>query len=437
MTVSPSLFCNECGAANAIYAVRCFACDQLLPVGAASESPQQSASLIQSGPITAALSGPDFLRSKGYTIIREVGQGGFGVVYQARDRWQTNRTVAIKQINIGQLSAREIIDATDSYNREVLLLSALKHEHLPRIHDHFTDAGHWYLVMDFIEGQTIEEYLNTMPDKKLPLKEAIDIGIQLCSVLHYLHTQNPPIIFRDVKPPNIMRTPQGRIYLIDFGIARRFTPGQAKDTGPLGSPGYAAPEQYGLAQTTARTDIYGLGATLQTLLMGKDPLDLQDEGTAGQVQLQVQQQLPAKLQTLLDQMMAKEIGQRPKSVEVVKERLELLSLGKWHWLRTYLLGLLLGAGPYGLYAALGYIGYTLSMTSNPYLGTLNMALFCTSPLIFLGQLFVSIGMLFSSRKRFVGLGILTVLALMGLALLLLLTPFIFPGLCYRFGLFAP
>ena len=102
----------------------------------------------------------------------------------------------------------------------------------------------------------------------LSLEEVLDIGIQICEVLEYLHRRNPPVIFRDVKPANIMRTPGGRIVLIDFGIARYFKLGQASDTSPLGSRGIAPPEQY-LGQTDTRSDLYALGATLYTLLTGE------------------------------------------------------------------------------------------------------------------------------------------------------------------------
>ena len=116
--------------------------------------------------------------------------------------------------------------------------------------------------MDFIAGETLEDYQSKAPNKRLLLSEVLDIGLQLCIVLDYLHSQQPPIVFRDLKPANIIRTPTGKIYLIDFGIARYFKPGQAKDTVALGSLGYAAPEQYGKAQTTPRADIYSLGAVL-------------------------------------------------------------------------------------------------------------------------------------------------------------------------------
>ena len=108
---------------------------------------------------------------------------------------------------------------------------------------------------------------------KLPIEKVLNIGIQLCAVLDYLHTRQPPIIFRDLKPANVMLTADGHIFLIDFGIARHFKPGQAKDTSALGSSGYAAPEQYGKMQTTPRADLYALGATLHQMLTGNDPSD--------------------------------------------------------------------------------------------------------------------------------------------------------------------
>jgi serine/threonine protein kinase len=211
------------------------------------------------------------LLARRYRILARIGEGGFGIVYKARDRRQHGKLVAIKEINMASLSPQEKIEVTDSFNREITLLSRLEHKYLPRIHHQFTDPEHWYIVMDYIEGQTLEELLARSPKGRLPLGQVAKIGIALCDVLSHLHRQSPSIIFRDVKPSNIMITPWGRLYLIDFGIARRYRPGQPRDTGPLGSPGYAAPEQYGSMQTTAQTDIYGLGVTLQTPLTGKEP----------------------------------------------------------------------------------------------------------------------------------------------------------------------
>ncbi len=255
---------------------------------------------------------PGTLLARRYRILAQIGVGGFGTVYKARDRRQHGKLVAIKEINMAALSVKEKIEVTDSFNREITLLSRLEHKHLPRIHNQYTDPEHWYIVMDYIEGQTLEELLARSPKGRLSLNQVAKIGIALCDVLSYLHSQIPSIIYRDVKPSNIMITPWGRLYLIDFGIARRYRPGQPRDTGPLGSPGYAAPEQYGRMQTTAQTDIYGLGVTLQTLLTGKEPLDIRLQGMPPDVRI------PWKLQALLIRMMDPDPFKRPQSMTEVK-----------------------------------------------------------------------------------------------------------------------
>jgi serine/threonine protein kinase len=206
-----------------------------------------------------------------YFIMSKVGAGGFGSVYKARDIQNGDRLVAIKEVTLLGLHPQAMIEATTAFQREVSVLSQLDHPNLPRLYEYIQTPGHWYLVMDFIAGETLEQYQSKTPNGRLLLSEALDIGMQLCLVLDYLHSQQPPIVFRDLKPANIMRTPTGQLYLIDFGIARYFKPGQAKDTVALGSHGYAAPEQYGKAQTTPRADIYSLGAVLHQLLTARDP----------------------------------------------------------------------------------------------------------------------------------------------------------------------
>ena len=250
-----------------------------------------------------------------YRLLARIGEGGFGTVYKASDRDRHGKLVAIKEINMATLSTQEKIEVTDTFNREITFLSSLKHKNLPRIHDQFIDPEHWYIVMDYIEGETLEDLLTRSPKGRLPLRQAVRIGITLCNVLSYLHNQNPPIIYRDVKPGNIMLTPWGHLYLIDFGIARRYRFGQLRDTGPLGSPGYAAPEQYGRAQTTPQTDIYGLGATLQTLLTGLEPLEIRMQSIPADVRI------PRKLQALITQMMDSDPSKRPESMNKVRDSL--------------------------------------------------------------------------------------------------------------------
>ena len=142
-----------------------------------------------------------------YFILSEVGAGGFGSVYKARDIQSGDRLVAIKEVRLLGLHPQAMIEATTAFQREAGVLSQLDHPNLPRLYEHFQNPGHWYLVMDFIAGETLEQYQSKAPNRRLLLSEVLDIGIQLCIVLDYLHSQQPPIVFRDLKPANIIRTP--------------------------------------------------------------------------------------------------------------------------------------------------------------------------------------------------------------------------------------
>src|SRR5260370_27374655 len=275
VAMTSTLFCDECGAALPAQATSCAVCRHYF--GAASPlQPVQVARASLPPPPAASASAlrPGTLFTQRYRILDKAGEGGFGVTYKAEDLDHHRWSVAIKQITLSLLTPQQMIEATDTFNREVGYLSQLKHDNIPRIYDYFTDPDHWYIVMDYIAGETLEDMLKKARRGRLSTQKVFDIGIALCDVLGYLHAQRPPIVFRDVKPANIMLTKKGRIYLIDFGIARQYAPGQTRDTAPLGSPAYAAPEQYGRAQTSAHTDIYGLGATLPTMLTGSEPLGI-------------------------------------------------------------------------------------------------------------------------------------------------------------------
>src|SRR5258708_176640 len=298
-----SLYCLTCGAANPAENTFCFVCLRALH----NE--------------TSEIENPTLLRER-YRILTQVGVGGFGAVYKAADTWdveQMTKIVAIKQIHLHGLDPREAIEVTDAFNREVVLLSSLSHRSIPHIHEYFTDPEHWYLVMDFLEGETLEQYLAQRVSRSLPLDDVLDIALQLCNVLDYLHTRQPAVIFRDLKPANIMRTPTGQCFLIDFGIARHFKPDKLKDTMPLGSPGYAAPEQYGKAQTTPRADLYSLGAVLHQLLSGDDPSEtpfrfapLHHSDSGG----------IAELEALIMRLVETDAYKRPAHIGVVKDELQ-------------------------------------------------------------------------------------------------------------------
>ncbi len=269
-----------------------------------------------------------------YFIMDQVGAGGFGSVYKARDIQNGDRLVAIKEVSLLGLHPQAMLEATAAFQREVSVLSHLDHPNLPRLYEHFQDPGHWYLVMDFIAGETLEEYQSKVPNRRLLLSEVLDIGLQLCRVLAYLHSQQPPIIFRDLKPANIMRNHTGQLYLIDFGIARYFKPGQTRDTVALGSPGYAAPEQYGKAQTTPRADIYSLGAVLHQLLTARDPSEAPfrflplrptSHSEPGSLTTSMVDVLVNKLEILIASMLAIDVNKRPPDVACVKQELHVMS----------------------------------------------------------------------------------------------------------------
>jgi hypothetical protein len=221
---------------------------------------------------TGGLAGGTLIGGR-YRVVRLVGKGGFGAVYEAVDeRFQARRVVAIKEMSDAQLTPAEKTQAIQDFRHEADLLVQLHHQNLPQVSDFFEEAGKAYLVMEFVEGKTLEK---EQEDAAGPLPEARVMGfaLQLCEVLGYLHTRIPPVIFRDLKPSNVMLTPEDEIKLIDFGIARVFKSAANKDTTSLGSRGYAPLEQYGRSQSDARSDIYALGATLYDLLTKTTPTD--------------------------------------------------------------------------------------------------------------------------------------------------------------------
>lgn len=205
-----------------------------------------------------------------YKVIKVLGRGGMGAVYLAEDLRLNNRYSAIKEMSAKAVGPDKLQEAVAAFKKEAAILSHLKHPALPAISDFFAEGeDKWYLVMEYIDGENLSSVLRKRG--RIPQGEVMQWAIELASILDYLHSQNPPIIFRDLKPSNIMLTSDGRIKLIDFGIARHFKSDAAMDTTAYGSTGFAPPEQYGQKQTDIRSDIYSLGATLHYLLTGIDP----------------------------------------------------------------------------------------------------------------------------------------------------------------------
>ncbi len=218
--------------------------------------------------IVAVMALTDQVITGRYRLGKLLGSGGFGAVYLAEDL-RLQRVVAIKICSTRSLPSDETAQAAQLFQSEALTLARLRHPGLTAVWDYFSQDDEWFLVMEYVPGQTLRDVLK-QAGGRLPIGQVIDYTRQLCEVLRYLHEQPHPIVFRDLKPGNIMVTPEGELKLIDFGIARLFTPGKVTDTAQFGTPGYAPPEQYG-GQTEPRSDIYSLGAVVHQMVTGHNP----------------------------------------------------------------------------------------------------------------------------------------------------------------------
>lgn len=204
-----------------------------------------------------------------YKILSKIGQGGMSTVYLALNE-RANKSWAVKEVRKDGVADFEVIKQSQIV--ETNLLKKLNHPNLPSIIDVIDKEDCFLIVMDYIEGNPLSDALKVK--KRLDCEDVIEWAKQLCDVLEYLHTRQPAIIYRDMKPANVMLQPDGSVMLIDFGIAREFKEQNVEDTTCLGTRGYAAPEQFGgRGQTDARTDIYCLGATIYHLVTGHNPCD--------------------------------------------------------------------------------------------------------------------------------------------------------------------
>lgn len=206
-----------------------------------------------------------------YRILRYIGGGGSAWVYQVEELPAgSGRLWALKELRPQTDDRAQQAANQKLFEQEARLLRDLDHPAIPDIADYFEEQGRAYLVMEFVWGESLEKRLEKA-NAPLFETEVLHWAIQLCDALEYLHGRQPPIIFRDLKPSNVMVNNTGQVKLIDFGIARTFKVGKKRDTIAMGSENYAAPEQWGKGQTDARSDVYALGATLYHLLANLAP----------------------------------------------------------------------------------------------------------------------------------------------------------------------
>jgi len=218
------------------------------------------------------MNNPDHILSTGtivddrYRVTRLIAEGGMSVVYEVEDT-RLGGTMALKEMRelMADRGERELM--LNQFKREAEVLSQLAHLNLPRVTDYFICNGRRYLVQELIEGKTLEEVM----DEESPRKEeeVVAWALQVCDALTYLHSQG--MVYRDLKPSNVIVGPGGTLKLIDFGLVRFFSMGKPKDTVIMGTPGFAAPEQYGQGETDPRSDVFSLGVLIHHLLTGHDP----------------------------------------------------------------------------------------------------------------------------------------------------------------------
>ncbi|HTW86732.1 MAG TPA: serine/threonine-protein kinase [Candidatus Binataceae bacterium] len=210
---------------------------------------------------------PDTIVGGRYKVVKPLGGGGMKLVYLAEDLRLASRRCALAEMVDSLTNPEMLRQAEAAFQREADMLAQLSNEHIPRIYDYFSERNHHYLVMEYIDGATLDEEL-TRAGGRLPEARVIDIAIQVLDTLAYLHGLSPPVIYRDLKPSNVMIAAGGQAKLIDFGIARHFQP--LSNVTMIGTQGYAPPEQY-RGKVELRSDLYALGATIHHCLTGRDP----------------------------------------------------------------------------------------------------------------------------------------------------------------------
>ena len=262
--------CPACGETPLAEATRCARCDEsLLSVtpGSLLRNTSVARATVPAAhqPLT-----PHAVLAGRYRILRALKSGGMGSVYLASDSHLGGRLCAIKEMLDRFPSEEARLDGQLWFAREAQMLGRLRHGCIPEIYDYFIEGGRFYLSLEYIEGENLEDRVGRLGTPGLPEVQVLGWAAQICEVLQYLHDCKPPIIFRDLKPANVMLTGDGAIRLVDFGIARVFS--AVRQNTMIGTPGYCPPEQYqGMAEQ--RSDLYSLAASVHHLLSGRDPRD--------------------------------------------------------------------------------------------------------------------------------------------------------------------
>ncbi|HVN27718.1 MAG TPA: protein kinase [Candidatus Binataceae bacterium] len=256
-----------------------------------------------------------------YRVTKPLGGGGMKLVYLAEDLRLASRPCALAEMVDSFTDPTMQHQAVTAFQREADMLAQLSNEHIPRVFDRFSEQNRHYLVMEFIDGATLEDVLKTSGGKMDEIS-VVDIALQILDTLQYLHGLEPPVVYRDLKPSNVMLGRNGQVKLIDFGIARFFRP-QSNAT-MIGTQGYAPPEQY-RGRAEARSDLYALGATMHHALSGRDPA-AEPPFSFPKLKTLCPNINPA-IANLVDQALEYEVVHRPADALEFKERLLAIKNG--------------------------------------------------------------------------------------------------------------
>jgi len=288
--VSSSIYCQACGAANPIQATHCFACGESL-------STVTGGTDTTTNPLTGLLLA-DVVIQQRYRILEVLSTNEVSTVYKAEDTQLSNRLVALKEIGQNQQSTQEASELIEADKREILLLAGLIHPNLPRIYDYFVENQRWYFVMDFLEGETLEAYLRKRKNRPLPVEEVLDSGIQLATVLDYLHLHQPPLGLTDLKMNSIWRTPDGKLYLLDTGTV---------------------PPAAAMSQSRS---VYNLGRVLRQLQTGKKSVGSLLHLVLPRPRRRSRHAQSLPLKGLIRRMVHKDVRKRPYAMRMVKQELQ-------------------------------------------------------------------------------------------------------------------
>ncbi len=269
---------------------------------------------------------PGTMLGNRYKVLELIAQGGMGAVYKCSDTRLAGRLCAVKETRIDPtLSPTQLKQMQEQFKREATTLATLDHPNLPKVSDYFSGGGRHYLVMDYVAGEDLLSLLKSRPAGQpgLPVEQVLAWADQLCAALHYLHTQDPPILHRDIKPANIKLADSGLVKLVDFGLVKWMAPDDNSTITViqgLGTLAYTPLEQYGgdTGHTDPRTDIYALGATLYHLLTGQPPVSAKERFLRPDRFVPPQQivpDLPTHVAEAILRAMAMHPQDRPSSVQ--------------------------------------------------------------------------------------------------------------------------